>query len=471
MADTESAPPPGPPQRRDLTTGPIAKTLLLFALPTLGANVLQSLNGSINAIWIGNFLGEAALAATSNATTIMFLMFAAIFGLAMATTILIGQAIGARDIDLARRTLGSSVGLVTMIAAITALAGWLTTPWLLQKLATPPAALPLATAYLRIIFVGMPFTFLTVLLSSALRGAGDAVTPLRAMILGVVVDAGLNPLLIRGIGPFPEWGIAGSATATLIAGLMSTSFLIYYTYAKDLPLRLKGRELAYLRPSRALAGSIVGKGLPMGLSMIVLSASALAMMGLVNRAGVDTTAAFGAISQLWAYVQMPALAIGAGVSAMVAQNIGAGRWDRVDRIAWAGSGINILITGGMVALISLTDTPLLGLFLTPASPAVPIAVHIHNIVSWSFLMFGVSMVLTSVMRANGAVVAPLVILFTAFFPVRFGAALAFMPDYGTEAIWWSFPLGSVVSILMTLAWYRWGGWRKARMLAQPATVG
>ncbi|MBA3898458.1 MAG: MATE family efflux transporter [Sphingomonadaceae bacterium] len=463
MADSEARP-AAPPQRRDLTTGPIAKTLLLFALPTLGANVLQSLNGSINAIWVGNFLGEAALAATSNANIVMFLMFAAVFGLAMATTILIGQAMGRRDVNMARRTLGSSIGLIGALGIVVAAIGWLTAPALLRVLATPPAAMPFAIAYTRVIFAGLPFTFLTVLLTSALRGAGDSVTPLRAMILNVALDAGLNPFLIRGIGPFPKLGIAGSALATLIAGLITLVFLLTYIYRKDLVVRLRGSELRYLRLDRTIAKSIFVKGLPMGIQMIVLSFGMLTMIGLVNRAGVDTTAAYGAISQLWGYVQMPALAVGAAVSAMAAQNIGAGRWDRVERVAWSGAGINLLMTGAMVLLITIVDRPLLGLFLTPNSPAVPIGQHIHLLASWSFLLFGVSMVLMSVMRANGAVVAPLVILIVAMFPGRLGFAFGLMPVLGTDALWWAFPAGSVASFAMTLSYFRWGGWRKARML-------
>ena len=85
--------------QRDLTTGPIGRTLLLFALPTLGSSVLQSVNGSINAIWIGRLLGERALAATTNASLVMFLLISAVFGFGMAATILIGQAMGRRDID------------------------------------------------------------------------------------------------------------------------------------------------------------------------------------------------------------------------------------------------------------------------------------------------------------------------------------------------------------------------------------
>lgn len=451
---------------RDLTTGPIGKTLLLFALPTLGANILQSLNGTINAIWIGNFLGEAALAATSNANLVMFLMFAAVFGLAMAATILIGQAMGRRDVDLARRTLGSAIGLIGLLGTGVAVVGWIWSPLVLHLLATPHDALPLATAYLRVIFLGLPFTFLMVLLTSALRGAGDSITPLWAMILNVVLDAGLNPVFIRGFGPIPAMGISGSALATLIAGLVTLIFLVVYIYRKNLIIRLRGAEFAYLRPERGLIGTIFAKGIPMGLTMVVMSASMLAMIGLVNRAGVETTAAYGAISQLWSYIQMPAFAVGAAVSAMAAQNIGAGRWDRVGRVTLYGAGINVLMTATMIVLITLVDREVLGLFLTPSSPAVPVAQHIHLVASGSFVLFGISMVMTSVVRANGAVVAPLVILFIAAFPARFGLALLFLPHYGPEAIWWSFWAGSISSIILTGAYYRWGGWRKAHLLEE-----
>src|SRR4051794_38496755 len=102
----------GPHSGRDLTQGDIGRTLLMFSLPTLASNIFQSLNGSINTIWVGRFLGEGALAATSNANIIMFLMFGAVFGFGMASTVLIGQAIGRRDVDAARRAFGAALGLV-----------------------------------------------------------------------------------------------------------------------------------------------------------------------------------------------------------------------------------------------------------------------------------------------------------------------------------------------------------------------
>jgi putative MATE family efflux protein len=457
------------PGAHDLTTGPIAKTLAVFALPTLAANILQSLNGSINAIWVGRFLGEDALAATSNANNIMFLMFAAVFGFGMAATILIGQSFGRRDIDAARRAFGAAVGLIFWSSVVVSVLGWLFAPQILVVLATPGDALPLALTYLRIIFLSLPFGMLTVLVTMGLRGTGDAMTPLWFGAGGSLLDVALNPLLIRGFGPIPAMGIAGSATATLIANMLAGAGLIGFIYARNLTLRLRGPELHYLFPSRALVTTIVSKGLPIGAQMIVIAIAGLTMFGLVNREGVQTAAAFGVTLQLWAYVQMPAMAVGAAVSAMAAQNIGAGKWDRVDQIAKAGISFNLLITGAMVVVLLFSDRTVMALFLGGASPALPIARHIQLIGTWGFVFFGVTMVLFGIVRSNGAVLGPLVILFVSMFPVRLGFATAFRGALGVDALWWSFPAGSVASVLLSIAFYRYGPWRKERLVVPAAT--
>ncbi len=448
---------------RDLTTGSIGRTLLLFALPTLGSNVLQSLNGSINAIWVGRFLGENALAATSNANLVLFLMLAAVFGFGLAATILVGQNMGRRDIEAARRAMGTAVGLFTITATLISIAGYFAAPAILHLLATPAGAVPLAEAYLRVIFLGMPGSFLLIVLTMGMRGTGDSMTPFLIMILNVLLDSGLNPVFILGLGPAPRMGIAGSATATAIAAYVSLAALIVVIYARDLTIRLRGRELRWLIPDPSLLKVIVAKGIPIGLQMFVISGASLAMIGLINRQGVDVTAAYGVTLQLWTYIQMPALAIGAAVSAMVAQNIGANMWPRVDAVTRSGILANLAITGLLILLVTVVDRPVLALFLGGDSPALPIAQHIHLIASWSFLMFGVTMVIFGTVRANGSVIAPLVILFVAMFPIRLGFVFALLPHIGREALWWTMPLGSFASMVMALAHYRAGGWRKLHM--------
>ena len=457
----------GGKRQRDLTVGPIGATLLAFALPTLASNILQSLNGSINSIWVGRFLGEGALAATSNANIIMFLMFSAVFGFGMAATILVGHSVGRGDIEGARRAFGSAVGLVVGGAVVISVLGWVFAPGILHLLATPPEAEPLALAYLRVIFLGLPLSMLGVLVQMGLRGTGDSVTPLWFMVLSVIIDSTLNPLLIDGIGPFPKMGIAGSATATLIAAMVSTIGLIVYVYARDLPIRLRGAELRHLFPERALVRTIVTKGLPMGAQMLVMSTAGLTMVGLVNRLGVDTAAAYAVSQQLWTYIQMPAMAIGVAVSSMATQNIGAGKWERVDAITRAGVTYNTIITLVVIGAIILFDRPVMALFIGSDSPAIPIARHIQLISSWTFVMFGATMVLFSTVRANGATLAPLIILAISLYPVRIGFALLARPYIGADALWWAFPIGSAVSLGCALWFYGRGTWRAETLIVPP----
>jgi len=288
------------------------------------------------------------------------------------------------------------------------------------------------------------------------------------MILNVVLDAGLNPLLIRGYGPFPEMGIAGSAMATLIANYTILIVGIAYIYRKDLPIRLRGHELRYIIPDRRLLNFVFVRGISMGLQMLIMSLSGLFMIGLVNREGVEITAAYGVAQQLWGYVQMPAMAIGAAVSAMAAQNIGAGKWDRVGKITRAGVQANLVLTGGIVALLLLFDTPAMALFLGSGSPAIPIARHIQYIASWSFVLFGVTMVLFATVRANGATLGPLLILAFGIAVGRVGLAWVARPYFGQDMLWWASSVSSGWTMVLAILYYRYGNWRKKIVGPRPS---
>lgn len=450
---------------RDLTQGPISKTLFLFALPILAGNVLQSLNGSVNAIWVGRFLGEQALTATANANNILFFLIGAVFGVGMAATILVGQAMGAHDTARAKRVIGTSATFFFGVSVAIALAGLPLSRHILVWMATPHDALPLAEAYLRIIFMAVPFLYMFAFLSAILRGAGDTRTPFAFLMLAVLLDIALNPLLIFGLGPLPEMGIAGSAMATLVANAVSLSAMILWLRHRRHPLWIDRNENHVYRPDLAILRALIVKGVPMGLQMIVISLAMILMISMVNGHGVDTTSAYGAALQLWTYVQMPAMAIGAACSSMAAQNVGAGLWKRVDATARTGVLFNFLLTGALIAPIVLFDRFTLSLFLPEGSAALANARHLNHIAVWSFLFFGVTFVVSGVVRATGAVLPPLLILGAALWGVRIPFANLLQPVLGVDAIWWSFPASSVCAMLMSLAYYKWGGWRKAKMLA------
>jgi putative MATE family efflux protein len=450
--------------QRSLTHGSIPTVLFKFSLPILFANVLQSLNGSVNSIWVGRFLGEAALTATANANTVMFLLIGAAFGVALASTILIGQNIGANNLDQAKRVVGTSATFFLGISVVMAITGLVFSRPLLLAMSTPPDSLELAVKYMRVIFLALPFLYIYAFVMAVLRGAGDSKTPFYFMLLSVGIDIVLNPVFIFGLGPIPRMGIAGSALATFVAQAVSLSALIRHLYRRRHVLALHQDELAYLRPDWSIIGVLVKKGIPMSAQMLVVSLSAVLMITLVNRFGVDTTAAFGAAMQIWNYIQMPAFAVAMGISAMSAQNVGAGKWDRVTRIAGVGVLYSVLLTGSIVLLIELLDTHIFGLFLPAGSNALHIASHMNRIVTASFIFFGISVALLGVVRATGAVIAPLVVLTVSLLIVRFPLAELFLPRYQADAIWWSFPISSVLSASLAFLYYRYGGWRRAHML-------
>jgi putative MATE family efflux protein len=448
---------------RSLTEGSISRGLFRFALPILLANILQSLNGSINSIWVGRYLGEAALTATSVANTVMFLLIGAAFGIGMAASILVGQHIGANDMPEARRVVGTSASFFAGISVAMAIIGLLISKTLLMTMKTPADSLPLAITYMRVIFLGLPCLYMYAFVMGILRGAGDSKTPFYFMLLSVALDIGLNPVFIFGVGPLPRFGIAGSAMATFVSQAVSLTALILHLYRRRHLLVIRRSELSLLRPDGRIVGALVKKGIPMSAQMLVLSLSGVLMISIVNRFGVDTAAAYGASLQLWNYVQMPALAVGMAVSSMAAQNVGARKWDRVASIARVGVVYATLLTGSVILLLEVFARQAWGLYLPVGSAAMEAAMRIDRVVTPSFIFFGITLVLFGVVRATGAVMAPLVVLTICLLGVRVPLAGAFVDRWGVDSVWWSFPLSSVFASTLALLYYKYGGWRAAHM--------
>ncbi|HXA35549.1 MAG TPA: MATE family efflux transporter [Steroidobacteraceae bacterium] len=446
-----------------LTEGPIPRALLTFSLPILLGNILQSINGSVNAIWVGRYLGEASLAAVGNANVVMFLLFGVMFGFSMASNIMVAQCVGAKNIAEAKRVVGTGAVFFLGLSLAMSLIGFALAHLLVAWLGTPPDALPLALTYMRIIFLALPFTGGLFFLMAVLRGAGDSRTPFVYLFMSVVLDIALNPLLIFGWGPIPRLGIAGSASATLIAQALSFFALLWHLYRTKHFLWIHGNELRLFKVDWSLVRLLVTKGIPMGLQMFVISSSMVALISLVNRFGSEETAAFNAAMQLWNYVQMPAIAIGAAASSMAAQNVGAGKWDRVNRVAGTGVLFNFLLGGFLITLVFFLNRDALSLFLPAQGAALTLSAHLNRIVIWSFLFFGTSIVLFGVVRATGAVMPPLIILVISLWLIRVPFAFSILDRWQADAIWWSFPISSVISMLMAIAYYRFGGWRKVRL--------
>ncbi len=447
------------PAGHDFIVGPILKTLVLFSLPTLGTNLLQSFGMTANAIWIGQLLGEEALAATASANMVMFLAFTAVWGFSLATNVKMGQFIGAGEIAEARRSFGAGIGFCVGLSVICAVLGWIFTEELLSLLSTPPQIRQFASDYLRVTFISMPFSTFSMLIGVGFRSVGDAKTPFYAMLLTSALGIAFNPVLILGLGPFPEMGITGSALTMSVSNFIGAMAMVGWIYWRDLPLRLRGREFSFLWPRGDDLGYIVTKGVPMGGMMVISSSATLVMLGLVNREGALTAAAYGAMIQIWNYIQMPAMAVSITVSAMAAQNIGAGRHDRVSGTVSAGLVVTTALTAFLFVLLVLVADPILALFLGAGSKAIPLAEHIQLMSSWSYIFNGLMMIMVGVLRSYGVVIISMVISALSLYAARLAFYFLLYPAIGADALWLSFDFGAAVALVLTWLAYSRGGWR------------
>lgn len=447
-----------------LTHGSIWRGLIRFTLPIICANVLQSLNGSINSIWVGHYLGEVALTATLNANLVMGLLTGSGLGIATAAAILVGQHIGARDLDGVKRIVGTSVTFFAAVALCLSVAGISASEPLLKIIGTPPGSLSLATSYMRVTFLGFPFLFEYVLVTSLLNSVGDSRTPFYFLMLTVGIDTCLNPLFILGASPVPRMGVSGSALATCVAYGASLGALVIHLYKRKHMLRIDRDELDELRMKSSIVAALISKGVPAGAQILVSTWSNLLVISLVNRFGVETTAAFAASNQLCSYVYIPMIALGVATSSMAAQNLGAQNWDRVNSIARAGVLYCILVTLLVFGLLQSFSREASGLFLPAGSQALSISIHINRIVLWSPVPFGVATVLLGIVSANGSVIAALIIQVVSFIIIRIPLANFLFDRWSADGIWWSFPITNLFVMVLTVTYYKYGAWRKGRNL-------
>ena len=447
-----------------LTSGPITRALFQLALPIFCANILQCVSGTVTAILVGRFLGEAALTAVTNAQTIMVLLTGAAFGITTASTVLVGQCMGAGNIAGAKRVVGTGVKFFSALSSVLMLLGFAFATPLLRATGTAPEALPLAVPYVRVMLLALPGMYLFGFVMSLLVGTGDSRTPLRFIVLSVALGVLFTPALIWGGQVLNGAGVIGAALATFTVQALCLVCLLRYLYRRPHPLCLSWQELVQFNVEWPIVREFIHKGIPMGAQVLVMSLSSVLMVALVNRFGVNTTAAFGALMQLWTYILMPGLATAVAVSTIAAQNIGAQNWSRVRQITLIGISYSFVVTAVIVAVVYAAGSYAYRFFLPEDSEALSIASHVNRIVTWSLIFMNIPMVLFGVMRAAGAVMVPLLVHTLSLLIIRYPLAAMLLERWQSDAIWWSFTISIGIDVVLAILYYRYGSWHEAERL-------
>ena len=378
----------------------LRKAFLSFLAPMLLSNVLQSLFGTVNGVYLGQMIGVDALAAVSVFFPVMFFFIAFVIGLSAGASVMIGQAWGANEPDRVKAVAGTTMTVTLLLAVAIAILGGLFTRPLLVALATPPDVLDAAVSYARIMMISMPITFAFLLLTAMMRGVGDTVTPLVALTVSTITGLVVTPALIRGWLGLPMLGVASAAVASTVSGVVTLLWLHVHMLRHKHALAFDAAFLRAMRPNGALLRIVLRLGIPTAIGMVVVSLAELVLLGLVNGFGSDATAAYGAVNQVIGYVQFPAISIAITTSIFGAQAIGRGEPGQVGAIVRTGLEMNLWLTGGLVVLGYLFARPLMGFFIV--DPAVlALAQQLLYIVLWSMVLFGMATVFSGAMRAGG----------------------------------------------------------------------
>ena len=442
----------------DLTTGSIPKHLIRFSLPMFIGNLLQTALGMTDAIWVGNMVGPDAVGAIQVSFPIQFLLIALSNGATLATTVLVSQYYGAGDHDRVRKTVNNSYSTALIFGSFLTVLGLLLCDTILAWMNTPPEIFAMASSYLKIIVSGFIVTFMVNLITSILRGIGDSATPLVFMAIAMVINIVLDPVLIIGIGPFPEMGFNGSAVATVASQVIGLAIALVYLNRKKHFVSIDFRKLK-------IEGTHVIKlfriGFPSMLQQSLISINSLFITGMVNNFGASATTAFGASGRIEGMVFLPAMSIGLASSALTGQNLGAGNVNRVREVFKWG----VIMTAGITLTISafIVSFPRLLLSMFVREPVIlEIGTGYLRTLGFAYILFALMFVSNGIINGSGRTIITMSITIFSVWLVRIPlAAYLSSTELGIRGIWLAVVIGFAAGLAASLGYYFSGRWKKA----------
>ena len=409
-------------------------------------------------MWVGNLIGKDAVGAVAVSFPIFLGMIALCSGATQATSVLISKEYGAKNYAKIQKIVNNSWAVGITIIIIISVSGLLFCEEILTILKTPPEMIPMASQYLRIMFINFGGLYLSYLISSILRGIGDTVIPMICIIVSTVVNAVLDPLLILGIGPFPKLGLNGSAYSDLIATTVTIILGEVYMYRKYKNEPVNPTKLLF---EKDMIFVILKLGLPLFVQQMLVSVGYAFITVFVNRFGAAAIAAFGIGSKMDAIAAMPAMAMMMAVSALTAQNIGAGKLERIKKILKSGILLNIPVIL-MISIMCLNFPYGIMQAFVKDSEVILVGVDYLRVVGAGYLFFTVFYVSNGIINGAGKTLPTMILSFISLCVVRVPlAALLSRTVLGIHGIWIAIVISFAASTINSLIYYRWGKWHRS----------
>lgn len=435
--------------QKNLTQGPITKTLVFFALPMIGGNMLQQLYNIADTLIVGRFIGSGALAAVGSSYTLMTFLTSILLGLCMGSGAVFSIRYGEGDMEKLHESLGASFVLILAVAAVLNLAVFLLIDPIMYLLQVPEEIYVMMREYLWVIFWGILATFLYNYFACLLRAVGNSVAPLIFLAVSSVMNIVLDLWFVLGF----HWGVAGAAFATVLSQYVSGIGLAVYTYWKTPEFRIR---LKYLRPRLAMLREIAQFSFLTSVQQSVMNLGILMVQGLVNSFGTVIMAAFAAAVKIDSFAYMPAQEFGNAFSTFVAQNYGAGKTDRIKEGIKKAVMMSVAFCLVISLLVFIFARPLMMIFVDPSETEI-LAAGVEYLriegafycgIGCLFLLYGLY---RAIKRPGMSVVLTIFSLGTR---VVLAYALSAIDFIGVTGIWWSVPIGWALADFVGFLYYK-----------------
>ena len=435
----------------DLTEGVIWKKLVIYALPVVLSSLLQSAYSITDLIVAGWFIGKGGISAINNSSQVMVILTQVIMGISTGGNILMGQYFGSKDRENRVKTNQTLFAFAMVAGAITTVVLFLLSRLILMGLGAP--ALEEAALYLRICAFGLVPIFGYNALSSMLRSVGDSKQPFYCVAVTAVCNIVLDILFM---GEF-QWGVAGAALATVLSQV--ASFLVCLVYVlryKDLfGLALKGLTI-----QKDKLAQMLKLGIPAAVQMTVVGLSWLAMTFLINRYGVEASAASGICAKVKDVALMFTLAMYSAATTMIAQCLGARKYDRASKVVHIAMRISLAMAAVVILVIELFAPQILSVF-NPDGLTMEIALQNLRIEILGQIFYASFMVYNALPTGAGH---PMFALFSSLLNcivVRVVLALILNHTMGLVGIFWACAIAPASSVPLGYIYERTGVWRRS----------
>ncbi len=448
-ADATSAESP----RGELVGEPLSLTIRRVALPAVIANLLMTAFHNVDTFWIGRSLGAESLAAVTGAVFWVWLVISVGEMVSIGLDAIAARRHGERRPQDAARTVGDGFALALLLGAAIAVATPFVLGGLFDLLGTTDRVSAIGRSYLGMYFLGMPLIFGFFAVDAAFRARGDTRTPLWILAATTVLGLALDPVLIRGLGPFPALGVRGAALATLVPRGLAC-------LAGVLILQRRGM-LTWGWPRWPVLGTIVRVGAPAAATGVVFSFIYVLLTRITTQFGTPALAALGLGFRMESVVYVASVGMGAAVAAIVGQSLGAGDVARAARAGWMSTAI-VSVVGVAMAVASLLFAEEFAGIFSDDPAVIAEAARYLRISAFSQLFLGAEVVLESAMAGAGWTLVPM-LLSTSITALRLPLGAWAAGVWGTSGLWWTIALTAAArGVLMVLLWGS-GRWRGVRV--------